>query len=90
MPHPYESMVGTTEVSYLALLAILLLRGVPVGVVYAGNNMCHKLPLASFPGSPPAFCHMLYIQLLYCMRQTAGEEPGRLIVEAKLCDMCRS
>ena len=31
--------MGTLEVLYLAFSAILLLRGVPIGVVYAGNNL---------------------------------------------------
>ena len=35
--HPFESGVGTLEVSYLALSVILQLRGVPTGVVYTGN-----------------------------------------------------
>ena len=36
---PVEFVVGPFEVSYSAFSAILLRRGVPVGVVYAGNNV---------------------------------------------------
>ena len=102
---PFKSVVVTLEVLYLALSAIPLLRGVPVGVVYAvnitfksevyppqtrtGEQMvqsqsnsdntrpvqylqvvfpvsCSTLTIigsqyvASFPGSYPAFCRILY------------------------------
>ena len=36
---PVESMVGPFEVSYSAFSAILLRRGVPICVVYGGNNV---------------------------------------------------
>ena len=36
---PIQSMVGQFEVSYSAFSAILLHIGVPVGVVYTGNNV---------------------------------------------------
>ena len=39
---PFKSVVRTLEVSYLALSAILLRRGVPVGVAYTGNNLLVK------------------------------------------------
>ena len=39
---PFKSVVRTLEVSYLALSAILLLRGGPVGVAYTGNNVLLK------------------------------------------------
>ena len=50
--HPFESVVGTLEVSYLALSAILLLRGVPTGVVYTGNN--HNVPTTDSNGQVDA------------------------------------
>ena len=36
---PFKSVVGALEDLYLAMSAIPLLRGVPVGVVHAGNNV---------------------------------------------------
>ena len=36
--HPFESVVGTLEVLNMEFSVVLWCRGVPVGVVYAGNN----------------------------------------------------
>ena len=36
--HPFESIVGTLEVLNTEFSVVLWRRGVPVGVVYAGNN----------------------------------------------------
>jgi len=35
---PFESVVGTLEVLNMEFSVVLWRRGVPVGVVYAGNN----------------------------------------------------
>ena len=58
---------------YELAVGFLLYHGSPT---WCSQNMLCLFTLASFRGSSPAFCRILYSMRQYSMRQKAGEEPG--------------